>query len=71
MRNFYFRGIQIIIEQIDSKPLKNKSFIKSKNFTKILKKSYKGIIAGGTGLGIAAKSIIDTSRKIKREEENL
>ena len=65
-----FRIVRTLQEMIKSKPLNKKQFINFKNSKNIIRKSYKGIIAGGTGIAFAANQIIKHKRK-KSEENNL
>ena len=66
-----FRIVGALQEMIKSKPLNKIQFINFKNSKKIITKSYKGIIAGGTGIVFAANQIINYKRKKKSKENNL
>tara|TARA_Y100000589_G_C27023599_1_gene575955 strand:- start:56 stop:352 length:297 start_codon:yes stop_codon:yes gene_type:complete len=65
-----FQSIRYLQEFIKSKPLQKKSYINFKNTTKIIRKSYKGILAGGASVAFAANQIVKLKRD-KNDEDNL
>ena len=63
-----FHGIRYLHEFINSKSLQKKSFTNIKNTTKIIKKSYKGVLGGIAGVGVAANTLLNLRRK-KNDED--